>query len=196
MIPKEIVLQEGLSLSFFLFLCPSLCVPLRLTVYVSLLGELFEIKQSTIAGAGEGLFCKRDINAGQKSKRPSFDRLLVWRGVVWCCNAMLWDVVAMPGTLIESKEYDDIRGSGPRGQYVVEVQKKPALFLDAFTHPSYARKANMFSMRNSTGNNADIKCIKKKVYVVIRKKLKAGDEVFVNYGMKYWKNFPAKPNTK
>ena len=54
----------------------------------------------------------------------------------------------------------------------------------------------MFSTKDIKGNNADIKCFKKKVYVSTRKKLKAGEEVFVNYGMKYWKDFEAKQKIK
>lgn len=61
------------------------------------------------------------------------------------------------------------------------------MFLDAFSEVSFARKANMFSVKNVKGNNAVIKAAKNKVSVIIQKKLQPGDEVFVNYGMSYWK---------
>jgi hypothetical protein len=99
-----------------------------------------------------------------------------------CCEL---GIVFMPGTVINRDQYDELRDQKPRGQYVVEIDRNT--FIDPWTHPSYARKANMASQENMKGNNAVIKLVNQKVYVVTKRNLKTGEEVLVNYGNKYWK---------
>ncbi len=118
------------------------------------------IKRSTLPGAGKGLFTKNYIAKG---------------------NA----IVEYKGTITTWKDVDHTEGENGYIYYV-----KRNYVIDARPHPlSLARYANdARGLKKVKGilNNAEYKEIGLKVFIVAKKDIAAGAEIFVDYGKEYW----------
>jgi uncharacterized protein len=126
---------------------------------MALLEKELEIKTSTIPDAGKGLFTKIPIARGT--------RIVEYKGTV-----TTWDAVK-----------DD-----PTNSYVYFL--KPNHVIDARHHPkSLARYVNdaMGLVRSkSRTNNARFVNDGLRVYIAATRDIQAGEEIFVEYGTKYW----------
>ena len=126
---------------------------------MALLEKELEIRTSTIPDAGKGLFTKIPISKGT--------RIVEYKGTV-----TTWDVVK-----------DD-----PTNSYIYFL--KPNHVIDARHHPrSFARYINDargLVRSKSRTNNAQFVNDGLRVYIVATRDIQAGEELFVEYGNKYW----------
>jgi uncharacterized protein len=118
------------------------------------------IKKSGLPGAGKGLFTKVFIPKGTK-------------------------VVEYKGTITTWREVDHKKGENGYIYYV-----KRNYVIDARPHPeALARYANdakgLFRVKGFT-NNAEYTEEGNKVYIVTKKDIAPGKEIFVDYGKEYW----------
>lgn len=118
------------------------------------------IKRSTLPGAGKGLFTKKFIAKGTA-------------------------IIEYKGTITTWKDVDHTEGENGYIYYV-----KRNYVIDARPHPlSLARYANdARGLKKVKGilNNAEYKEVGLKVFVVAKKDIAAGCEIFVDYGKEYW----------
>jgi SET domain-containing protein len=126
---------------------------------MALLEKELEIKTSNIPGAGKGLFTKVFIAKGT--------RIVEYKGTV-----TTWDVVK-----------DD-----PTNAYIYFV--KPNHVIDARDHPKmmarYVNDAKGLIRTKARTNNAQFKNEGLRVYIIATKDIQPGEEIFVEYGRKYW----------
>jgi uncharacterized protein len=131
----------------------------QLNCVMALLEKELEIKTSTIPGAGKGLFTKVSI--------PKGTRIVEYKGTV-----TTWDVVK-----------DD-----PTNAYIYFV--KPNHVIDAREHPKmmarYVNDAKGLVRTKTRTNNAQFKNEGLRVYIIATKDIQPGEEIFVEYGRKYW----------
>lgn len=126
--------------------------------------EDFEVKKSTIPGAGKGLFIKRDVKKGER-------------------------IVEYLGEIISWKECD-IRAERDEGGYVFFINRKKC--IDAFNTPeALARFANdAKGLKKIAGitNNCKYEIYKNSGWIAATKNIKSGSEVLVSYGAEYWRD--------
>ncbi|MDK3156655.1 SET domain-containing protein [Kamptonema cortianum] len=121
------------------------------------------MKKSTLPGAGKGLFTLEDIGRDEI-------------------------VVEYQGEEIDWQEYKE-RVEKDQDGYLFFINWKKC--IDAFHTPGalgrYANDARGFSRMKGCRNNAVYKVIRGRVYIVSTRRIRAGEEVFVDYSADYWK---------
>ncbi len=126
---------------------------------MALLEKELEIKTSSIPGAGKGLFTKCFIARGT--------RIVEYKGTI-----TTWNTVK-----------DD-----PTNAYIYYL--KPNHVIDAREHPKslarYVNDAKGLVRSKNWDNNAHFRNDGLHVYIVATRDIKAGEEIFVEYGKKYW----------
>ena len=126
---------------------------------MALLEKELEIKPSTIPGAGKGLFTKTTISKGT--------RIVEYKGTVTTWNAVKDD---------------------PTNAYIYYL--KPNHVIDARDHPKslarYVNDAKGLVRNKQRTNNAQFSNEGLHVYIVATRTIKAGEEILVEYGQKYW----------
>lgn len=127
---------------------------------MALLEEQVEVKDSTLPGAGKGLFAKTFIPRGTR-------------------------IVEYKGKITTWKEVDDNDG---KNGYIYYVKKDHV--IDASRHKSalarYANDARGLQRVKGITNNAEYTEDGLKVYIESRKDIPAGAEILVEYGKEYW----------
>lgn len=126
---------------------------------------MFQIKPSTLKGAGKGLFTTKPIKKG--------DIVVEYKGEI-----LSWKQV--------KKRYPDL------SQIDYIFHAGPNHWVDAALTPKefarYANDAKGVSKVKTIRNNAEYQVIKRKPYIVATRNIPAGAEIFVDYGDSYWKN--------
>lgn len=126
---------------------------------MALLEKDLNIKASTVAGAGKGLFTNVFI--------PKGTRIVEYKGTV-----TTWDEVRHDAT----------------NAYIYFV--KPNYVIDARDHPKslarYANDAKGLTRARGKRNNTKFEADGLRVFLVTIKDIQAGEELFVDYGRKYW----------
>lgn len=124
---------------------------------------MFKLKQSTLPGAGTGLFTEVGFKKGDKIIEYTGDKY-TW---AQCLK----------------------RAEEGKGNYVFYINSRNC--LDAFDRPDslgrYANDAKGLSRVKGINNNAEYQVIKGVPYIVATKNIKPGAEIFVSYGKDYWK---------
>ncbi len=123
------------------------------------------IDNSTLKGAGKGLFTDSLIKRGER-------------------------VVEYTGDIITWKECER-RNSNMKdgvGAYYFYISEKKC--IDAQNHldsmARYCNDANGFTKIPGLKNNARFEIIRGRVYIIASRNLKPNDEIFVAYGREYW----------
>jgi SET domain-containing protein len=120
------------------------------------------VKQSGLPGAGKGLFTKVFIPKGAQ-------------------------IIEYKGTITTWKEVDHTDGDNGYIYYV-----KRNYVIDARPHPKelarYANDARGLKKIKNITNNAEYQEKGLKVFIVAKKNIAAGTEIFVDYGKEYWDN--------
>ena len=122
-----------------------------------------KVKKSLIPGAGKGLFTTTPIKKGEK-------------------------VIEYLGEIIDWEEYER-RVERDEDGYLFFINKK--ICIDSFNTPEYiARFANdaagLTRVKGLTNNTEYIIEGKKRCYIVSKRNIKAGEEIFVSYTKEYW----------
>lgn len=126
---------------------------------MALLEKNLEIKTSTIAGAGKGLFTNVFIEKGT--------RIVEYKGTV-----TTWDVVK-----------DDPTNAYiyfVKPNHVIDARDHPKMMA------RYVNDAKGLVRTKSKTNNAQFQNDGLRVYIVATKNIAAGEEILVEYGQKYW----------
>ena len=122
-------------------------------------------KTSTIPNSGNGLFAKKDFKKGQI-----------------ICN--------FTGELIDNDKLEDKDFSGPRGHYLIDLGEKT---LDTYDSNCLAKYANDVEGPGKTDkkNNSIIYSTRNgtSAYICATRDIKVGEEIFLNYGKDYWRQF-------
>lgn len=125
--------------------------------------EDLEVKKSTLPNAGKGLFTKREIKKGER-------------------------FVEYLGEILNEKECDE-RAERDEYGYMFYISKNNC--IDAYHTPEayarYANDANGISKVKGLKNNCSYDIYKRRGWIKADKNIKAGEEIFVNYGAEYWK---------
>lgn len=123
------------------------------------------VKESTIPGAGKGLFTESDIPKGEL-------------------------VVEYTGDVMTMKEVRERYGEEIQTApylYFISYQK----CIDAMYTPDslarYANDAEGFVIIEGLKNNAEFTNVRGVPFIISTKKIKAGSEILVSYGGDYWK---------
>ena len=126
--------------------------------------ENFEVKKSTIPGAGKGLFTLCDIKKGEL-------------------------ILEYLGEIITEAECDK-RAEKDEYGYIFYISKKKC--VDAFNTPEalarYANDANGLTKIKGIRNNCCYEVSKQRGWIKAEKNIKAGEEIFVSYGAEYWRD--------
>ena len=121
-----------------------------------------KVKKSQLPSAGKGLYTLEDIKKGENI-------------VEYLGEIVPWKVCAQ-------------RAKEDKGGYVLFVNNNHC--IDAyFTKDAIARYANDargLSRVEGLKNNCRYELEKKRGYIVARRNIKAGEEIFVDYGKDYW----------
>jgi SET domain-containing protein len=122
------------------------------------------VQESLIPNAGMGLFTDAPIKKGEIVIEYTGEQL----------------------TWAECEKRNDAQ-EGVNG-YFFFVSKK--ICIDAQNTPEslgrYANDAQGYKKVDGLRNNAEYQIIKKKPYIVAKRNIKAGEEIFVSYGKEYW----------
>ncbi len=128
------------------------------------------IGESTLKGAGKGLFTDTLIKRGERIVEYTGD-IITWKECERRNNAMK----------------DGI------GAYYFYITAKKC--IDAQHHldslARYCNDANGFTKIPGMKNNARFEIIKGKVYIIASRNLQPGVEIFVPYGKEYWQALAA-----
>ncbi len=120
------------------------------------------VKKSQLPGAGKGLFAKRDIKKGER-------------------------FVEYLGEIITEKELDK-RAEKDEYGYAFYINSRNV--IDAFHTPKelarYANDAKGLGRVKGLKNNCTYDDWKKRGWIKAEKNIKAGEEIFVDYGKEYW----------
>lgn len=120
------------------------------------------VKKSQLPNAGKGLFTNKPIKKGEK-------------------------IIEYKGEIIDWKEYEK-RVADNKDGYLFFISKKHC--IDAFPTPQhkarYANDAAGLSKVKGLKNNSDYEVFGDKCYIVSRRNIAAGEEIFVNYTKEYW----------
>ncbi len=126
--------------------------------------EDFEVKESTIPGAGKGLFTKRDLKKGER-------------------------IIEYMGEIITDAECD-IRAENDQYGYIFYIGKNKC--IDAYNIPEaiarYANDAKGLTKVNGITNNCCYTIYKHSGWIKAEKNIKAGSEILVSYGAEYWRD--------
>lgn len=137
------------------YLCAS-----KIGIKMALLEKIIEVKESTLPGAGNGLFARDFI--------PRGTRIVEYKGKI-----STWKDV----------NHDD----GDNG-YIYYVKRNHV--IDARNQKTamarYANDARGISRVKGINNNSTYVEDGVKVYIESRKDIPAGEEIFVEYGKEYW----------
>jgi SET domain-containing protein len=121
-----------------------------------------KVKTSQLPNAGKGLFTDKPIKKGEK-------------------------VIEYLGEIIDWKEYEK-RVLEDRDGYLFFINKKRC--IDAFSTPEhkarYANDAAGLSRVKGLKNNSDYEIDGDRCFIVARRDIAAGEEIFVNYTKEYW----------
>jgi SET domain-containing protein len=119
-----------------------------------------EVKESTLPGAGKGLFAKKIILKGTR-------------------------IVEYKGKITTWKEVDDNDGNNG---YIYYVKRNHVIDASRYTSAlaRYANDARGLQKVKGITNNAEYAEEGLKVYIEARKDIPAGGEILVEYGREYW----------
>lgn len=122
-----------------------------------------KVKTSLLPNAGKGLFTDKPIKKGEK-------------------------VIEYLGEIIDWKEYEK-RVLEDKDGYLFFINKKKC--IDAYSTPEhkarYANDAAGLSRVKGLKNNADYEVFNNEnCFIVARRDIEAGEEIFVNYTKEYW----------
>jgi SET domain-containing protein len=122
------------------------------------------IAQSTLPGAGKGLFTSKPIKKGTV-------------------------IAEYTGDIITFKEYEE-RVRKNRYGYLVYINRQRC--IDAWSHKKslarYANDARGFCRKKGVTNNARYEIRGNRCYIVAMRDIAAGSEILVNYGAQYWRD--------
>lgn len=121
----------------------------------------FEVKPSQIKGAGMGLYTKKEFKKGQ--------RIVEYKG--------------------KMKKWIDVNDGTGRNKYLLYIDKNHVIDAE-FSLDTFGRYANDAKGpgKNLFKNNAMYLIEGKKVFLMAKRKILAGEEIFVGYGKEYWEN--------
>lgn len=123
------------------------------------------VEESTLKGAGKGLFTHSEIKRGEKIVEYTGD-IITWKECERRNNAIKEGI----------------------GAYYFYISKKKC--IDAQHHldslARYCNDANGFTKIIGLKNNARFEIIKGRVFIIASRNFKPGDEIFVAYGREYW----------
>jgi SET domain-containing protein len=129
------------------------------------MGELdkhLRVRRSGLSGAGKGLFTTKFIPKGTR-------------------------IVEYLGTITSWK---DVQHQEGKNGYIFYVKRNHV--IDAGPHPEaiarYANDAKGLSKQKGLVNNAEYLEEGSRVFIVAKKDIPAGAEIFVDYGKEYWQN--------
>lgn len=119
-----------------------------------------EVKESQIPNAGKGLFTTVSIKKGEK-------------------------IVEYTGAISSWKDADHMDGDNPfifyvNEDYVIDASKNEKSLA------KYANDAWGITHIKGTSNNAEFMEEELRVFIIARKNIAAGKEIFVDYGPDYW----------
>ncbi len=124
----------------------------------------FEVRKSSIPGAGKGLFTKVDLKKGER-------------------------IIEYLGEIITEAELDK-RAEKDIFGYAFFVSKKKC--IDAYYMPEalarYANDAKGITRVKGINNNCCYEIWKNRGWIKAEKNIKAGEEIFVSYGAEYWRD--------
>lgn len=127
---------------------------------MAFLEKILEVKNSTLAGAGKGLFTKEFIARGS--------RIVEYKGKI---------------TTWAAADHDEGNNA-----YIFYVSPKHV--IDAAKYPKalarYANDAKGLVKQKGLNNNAEYQDEKKRVYITATRDIPAGAEILVTYGKDYW----------
>lgn len=133
---------------------------IRILPYMELSEIQLVVKRSTLPDAGKGLFTKKAIAKGTK-------------------------IAEYTGTITKWKEVEHHDGANP---YIFYVNKNHV--IDANTHKDsvarYANDARGLVKIKGLVNNAEFVEEGVRVFLVAKKDIPKGAEIFVGYGKEYW----------
>lgn len=128
------------------------------------MNEDFVVKKSQLPGAGKGLFTKKEIKKGER-------------------------FIEYLGEIITEKELEK-RAEQDKYGYGFYINKKKC--IDAYNTPEaiarYANDAKGFSRIKGLRNNCCYDVWKQRGWIKAERNIKAGEEIFVDYGNEYWKD--------
>ncbi len=122
-----------------------------------------KVKKSLIPGAGKGLFTTKSIKKGEQ-------------------------IIEYLGEIIEWKEYKK-RVDKDEDGYLFFINRKCC--IDAFNTPQHiARYANdaagLTRIKGLTNNSEYVITNKTRCFLVAKRNIEAGEEIFVSYTKEYW----------
>jgi len=121
-----------------------------------------KVKTSLLPNAGKGLFTDKPIKKAEK-------------------------IIEYKGEIIDWKEYEK-RVRDDKDGYLFFINKK--FCIDAYSTPEhkarYANDAAGLSRVKGLKNNADYEIFDNKCFIVARRDIEPGEEIFVNYTKEYW----------
>ena len=120
------------------------------------------VKKSQLPNAGKGLYTTTPIKKGEQ-------------------------VIEYKGEIINWKEYEK-RVAENKDGYLFFISNKRC--IDAFPTPQhkarFANDAAGLSRVKGLSNNCDYEIVGDQCFIVARRNIKAGEEIFVNYTKEYW----------
>jgi uncharacterized protein len=120
------------------------------------------VKTSRLPKAGKGLFTTKAIKKGQK-------------------------VIEYKGEIINWAQYKE-RVTRNEDGYLFYISKKRC--IDAYPTPQYkaryANDAEGLSRIQGVKNNCEYEVFDQRCFIVARRDIKAGEEIFVDYTKEYW----------
>ena len=126
---------------------------------MALLEKHMEVKESTIPGAGKGLFTKIFIRKGTR-------------------------IVEYKGRLTTWKEVENDYKNG----YIYSINAKDVIDAKTFKKAlgRYANDASGLGRKKGLSNNSEYVAGGLKIYIEAVKDIPAGSEILVAYGKEYW----------
>jgi uncharacterized protein len=121
------------------------------------------VKKSQLPKAGKGLFTTKAIKKGEK-------------------------IIEYKGEIIEWKEYEK-RVLESKDGYLFFISRKRC--IDAWSTPQhkarYANDAAGLVKVKGLRNNSEYEVVKDQCFIVAKRNIEAGEEIFVDYTADYWK---------
>ena len=127
---------------------------------MAFLEKFLWVKPSTLSGAGKGLFTRIAI--------PKGTRIVEYKGIL--------------------KPWHEVKHMDGYNGYLLRINKNIA--IDALTSVHllgrYANDAQGFAQIKGVKNNAECVTDGLSCYIEATRNIKAGEEIFVDYGIEYW----------
>ncbi|MFN0276547.1 MAG: SET domain-containing protein [Chitinophagales bacterium] len=122
----------------------------------------FLVKRSQIPAAGKGLFTTKEIKRGQK-------------------------IVEYFGKI---KRWDELKYKALNNRYILYVDKNHVIDAKGQKdcYAIYANDAKGPGKHGKFKNNSTYITYGKRVFITAKRKIAAGEEIFVGYGKEYWEN--------